>query len=268
MNSFVCLPHPALKQYISHYCYANYTTKKLKEQGSFPYGGAVISISLRDEPYYFEMNNVVYSQKSNLAGILEKATYIQQNKNLNFFLIFLTPLGIYKHLGIPQSKFANVFIDLEDTLKGSAQLREQLALATTRENIIHTANTYFLKKMNREEPKPNLYEYSLKIMQESYGTIRIKKLCNHLQISQRSFERNFKYMVGLTPKSYNRMVRLQHIYDKLLCNIHNTNPYDIIYKLGYFDQAHFIHDLKKYTSRTPRMIQSSSHELYHMYFNS
>ena len=217
MKSFVCLPTPALIPYVSHYCYANYTTKKHKEQGSFPYGGTVISISLKDETYHFELNNVIHNQKSNLAGILETATYIEHLKNHNFFLIFFTPLGIFKLLGIPQSELANTFVDLENIIKDSLQLRELLAFAKSKDQIISIVNSYLLKKINRAQ-YPDLYDYAIKKMFESCGTIRINTLCDHLNVSQRSFERHFKHIVGIVPKSYNRVLRLQQVYDKFLCN--------------------------------------------------
>lgn len=62
-------------------------------------------------------------------------------------------------------------------------------------------------------------------------------------ISLRQLEREFKQKVGITPKQYHRIARLNDVYRRLEDN-QQVEFTKIAFDCGYSDQAHFIRDFK------------------------
>lgn len=89
---------------------------------------------------------------------------------------------------------------------------------------------------------------AVRLIYHSKGTIRIKELNEKLFISQSSFEKRFRKVVGTTAKKFASIVRFNTVLD----NLNETKPLtEICFENNFFDQAHFIKDFKQFTGDTP-----------------
>lgn len=70
-------------------------------------------------------------------------------------------------------------------------------------------------------------------------------------MSQRNFERKFKYYSGFTPKSFANLIRLKKSFNSI--NFEQTTLSDTAYEHGYFDQSHFSNEFKKHTGFQPKI---------------
>ncbi len=81
----------------------------------------------------------------------------------------------------------------------------------------------------------------------------LKDLLNRTNYSYSTLERHFKKDTGLSPKKYQSIQRyklaVEEIYDT-----QNTDWMHYVYKYGYFDQSHFIKEIKRFTSFTPSQL--------------
>ena len=80
------------------------------------------------------------------------------------------------------------------------------------------------------------------------GSIRISEMVAHLGYSHRYVNHIFKTQFGVPVKKYADIVRIQNAINILSVN----DILEAIDCLGYYDQAHFIHEFKNYTSLTPK----------------
>ncbi|TFH88566.1 AraC family transcriptional regulator [Billgrantia azerbaijanica] len=92
---------------------------------------------------------------------------------------------------------------------------------------------------------------SLAWLQQRHGQGAIEALVAQLPIGQRRLERLFKRHVGLSPKQYARMLRIEHGRALIKRGQGRTPLTDTALEAGYCDQAHFIHDFKAVTGLTP-----------------
>lgn len=82
------------------------------------------------------------------------------------------------------------------------------------------------------------------------GQIKISTLLQDIYLSERSFERQFKAQVGLTPKQFAKIIQFQ-------TSIHYLNESkfkkltEVGLESGFTDQSHFIKTFKTYTGQTP-----------------
>jgi AraC-like DNA-binding protein len=68
-------------------------------------------------------------------------------------------------------------------------------------------------------------------------------------VGERQLQRAFQSMLGISPKSYLRVIRL---YKALEMGLANKGSFtDIAYCLGYADPSHFTRDFKDYFGATP-----------------
>lgn len=85
-------------------------------------------------------------------------------------------------------------------------------------------------------------------------TCSIEEYCKATNTNYSSLNRNFTKIIGISPKKFERLIKFR----KSLCNLIGTNDSltSIALNSGYFDQAHFIREFKKFLDYTPSNYQS------------
>lgn len=69
-------------------------------------------------------------------------------------------------------------------------------------------------------------------------------------LSPRQLRRIFNYYIGTTPKTFSQVVRFQYILSAKP-SMQSLRDNRIFYDVGFYDQAHFIKDFKKFYGVTP-----------------
>jgi AraC-like DNA-binding protein len=79
---------------------------------------------------------------------------------------------------------------------------------------------------------------------------RATMLAERLAVSSRTIERLFRRYVGVSPKWVVRRYRVHEACERVKTGV-APDWSQLAHELGYFDQAHFIHDFKAQVGRTP-----------------
>lgn len=78
----------------------------------------------------------------------------------------------------------------------------------------------------------------------------IADIADELEVSHGHLDREFTRVVGLTPRSLARLLRMRDLLSRI--DIRSEVPWsDHAAELGWFDQAHLIRDFKRHTGVTP-----------------
>jgi len=96
-------------------------------------------------------------------------------------------------------------------------------------------------------------------IKESQGTSSVARLATILDLSVSSLERRVRSITGLTPKEFLMITRSHRLYRRLMSMNGHDAFLDIALGLGYYDQAHAIHDLVRVTGFTPGFIKKNVH---------
>lgn len=142
------------------------------------------------------------------------------------------------------SQIVNNRCRLEEFMPTKEMLRVLHKMDTLEEKI-----DYFLLHFKlQEEIETNIItSFIIKAVKEESGFINIAELVNTTGYSHCYVDRIFKNNVGVSVKKYANIIRLQQAID-----IVKDNKEDEVYeRLGFYDQAHFIHEFKRFTSITP-----------------
>jgi len=94
-----------------------------------------------------------------------------------------------------------------------------------------------------------LVERAVDSLDARHGDLRITDLAKGLGTSLRTLQARFLAAVGMTPKEYARVRRLQALLRTL--DAERTAIADAAIRHGFSDQAHATHDLMRWTGTTP-----------------
>lgn len=94
-----------------------------------------------------------------------------------------------------------------------------------------------------------IVEQAVDALDAAEGDLRIADLAKRLGIAVRTLQTRFLHAVGMTPKEYARVRRLQALLRTL--DAEHAGIADAAARHGYSDQAHATHDLARWTGTTP-----------------
>jgi len=101
--------------------------------------------------------------------------------------------------------------------------------------------------------------HALRSLQQAGGRARVSLIAGSLGLGCRQLERRFKTHVGISPKFFGRLVRLQRALR--LLSVRVGSGAELALECGYHDQAHMIREFRELTGQTPTAYRGASHEL-------
>ena len=106
------------------------------------------------------------------------------------------------------------------------------------------------------EPSP-VIPASLAVLRARAGLLSMAGLARELAVGQRQLERLFQAQVGMSPKHFARLLRVDRARTAIKAPGADSLA-GLGADLGYFDQAHFIHDFKAIVGMTPEAYRRRS----------
>lgn len=145
-------------------------------------------------------------------------------------------------------QFTDQAVDLA-AVSGFAARRLKQVLDDT-ESLQPERFAQVLKDMLGLPPPPNPAQQAIAYLEEHHGMVDLAWLAEQTNLGERQFRRVCRSLTGLSPKLLARTLRFQRAL--ALIRSGGRGPLTAIaLECGYYDQAHFIHDLRAWTGRNP-----------------
>jgi len=213
---------------------------------SFPVGYPFINV-LSKSQFSIAFGETEIVTSSYLAGANQVPFTLQMPVVERALTIQLQPFAIPGLLGIGAVDIRDQVIPLNDVDPMMAKrLEEVLCLEKDPDTVLQRTAAILEHRLSGGAIDPRVvgaFEYILR----THGQGSISGLVNQVNLSQRRMQQLFRDYFGLTAKSYSRVVRLQHH----TCQLLTGRSLDTIVPDGYYDQSHFLHDLKRQTGLLP-----------------
>ena len=252
-------PSCLLRPYVGEYWYFRGETplSAYREEYMHPRGGYGIVFNFGDrlyldaqaivEPVFLHGANTI-SRKWGFFGAVEMIGIRFQEG------------GAYPFLSVPLVELQNEIALLEalnrpELLRLHAQLYEARTLAA-RINLIEE---WLLSRLARGKERDALIPASLKRLREKAGNFLIPDLARELAISQRQLERLYHSQVGMSPKQYSRLLRVDAAR-LALKQVDDQSLAGLATELGFYDQAHFIREFSAVIGITPSIYLKRSRQ--------
>ncbi len=258
-------PNDLLKHYIQYYWVLENDKDSHTE---FVYPTGEIQILFHYKKPFIEKKpdgSIIRQPQFALFGQRTDYSNIESSNDSGTIGIVFYPHSPSIFFSFPMNEINGYSINLSDVCTEWKILEERIAELNDNFLRIKNIEEYFIKKINLSNQHHYLQTQSVvKTINQSFGFDSIRSICNNYKMTEKSLQRLFHHYVGISPKKYSDIVRINHAI-KLLKT--DKSFFDVTFESGFYDQAHFIRALKKYTGYTPAelknlLIQCKMSDLY------
>ena len=249
-----CNPHPIFKDYIQYYWTLNCSyDDHLNEIYRMALNAGLELIFNLSDPieYTIDDSHPTAIEGDLLVGSFAKQLQIKPTGFLSLFGVGFTPEGLYPFLSMPPVDLSDFCIEIEEVweLNGLGLSKSIHSTKPVPENLIQTFEKFFSKRINDFRKHSIDVEKAVSIIRTHKGQVLVETLAKQLQISKRHLERKFTERIGISPKQLCRIFRIKNVlnHSKGI----ESDWATLALSSGYFDQAHFIHEFKFFTGKSP-----------------
>ena len=161
--------------------------------------------------------------------------------------------GLHALLGISMPALADWPLGAGDVSEwpGIEQLHERMSMSDSTSHRVSQLET-FLIALRQRRPAPNDVglEWCVAKLRAQAGQVRVEQLAAKTGLSQRHFSRLFKQQIGVSPKTYARVVRMQSVIAAKSARP-TLSWAALAQDFGFFDQAHLDKEFRDLADATP-----------------
>ncbi|PSR51903.1 hypothetical protein AHMF7605_28760 [Adhaeribacter arboris] len=257
------LPSPVLRSYIE--CYWHYYSSpglSIEEQPvkrCLPLGTVEIIIQVDQKPCVIYNSQQQTWEKSHIiyfAGLFKDTSFWKGSPDSLMFGIRMRPEAILELFKLPVACLFNCVIDAEALLGTTAKnMVNEMSGKSSVPQLVTIAEKYLLNRLSNLRAERNYVVEACRLIRKVQGKLSIEALSDQLYISPRQLQRNFKELVGTSPKTYQRIIRFRNAYQYVRKATDSEIKWaELSYELGFSDQAHFIRDCREFTGTVPSFL--------------
>ena len=176
------------------------------------------------------------------------------------FSVHFHPAAVHRLFHIPVRPLTNRIVDAADVL--GAELRHlhgQLRTAPNAAAMRRLVEAYLLTRVADAAPLHPVGRAAFRIL-EQHGAVSIARASEASGLCQRQFERCFGEQLGMPPKVYARVARLNFVLQRKALDP-ALDWTAIAREAGYCDYKHLAHDFKRIIGATPTAYLSAPRRL-------
>jgi AraC-like DNA-binding protein len=181
-----------------------------------------------------------------VAGQMLAPVTLRHDGNAGVAAIRLRPAASASIYGGSAKDLTGHLFDARDLVRSVDDVRERLASADTDPERIAVLECW-LEQIVPISPQP-LVHAAVETIVRCGGTIDLRRLADRSGLSVRQLERRFSTGVGLSPKAFARLVRLQRALRRIR---RGDTLRDVAHACGYYDQPHMTRDFSALANTSP-----------------
>ncbi|MBN1500346.1 MAG: AraC family transcriptional regulator [Spirochaetes bacterium] len=216
--------------------------------------------------YCYTKGNILQKQPFiSLCGMKNTFFDVVAPSTTGFLSVVFKPYGSGVFFPFHFMEILNSSIDIENVYSNvSDRLYTQISENKNVEKKIQYVENFLISCLKPEKrPNFDLIEKMFLMIDDYNGLLNIDTLRKEFDVNFKFIERLFMEFLGITPKAFLKIIRFQSAICRYSYN--KTDLTTLAYNSGYFDQAHFNKDIRKYTGCNPKQFFKDPY-LYSDYF--
>ncbi len=256
-------PSPPLDSFVESLWFCRNERRPMTFERVLPTGGPQLIVNLaEDETRVYENTarglSCDASPGSILTGITTRAQIIDTAGQEYVAGIAFRPGGTVPFFAVPAFELSDREAPVAALWGARAEvcLREQLLEAVNTNEILNALESSLLAAWRDRAVHPAV-TFAIEVFESQPQVSRIDSVADAAGLSAKRFIERFKAEVGVTPKRFCRLLRFQ----RAVKQAHRGAPADwtrLALECGYFDQAHFIHEFRRFSGLTPREYRAAA----------
>jgi AraC-like DNA-binding protein len=256
-------PGPALTPFIECLWMASDRIRRSprESQRILPDGCPELIVHLADRFSRLRGGRWVPQPQAFLAGTLTHPWVVRAGRRVRTLGIRFRPGATPRVLPVRMDRAT----DLETSLARlvgpgrSTRLVADLRAARTTKASFDAAEGWLVEGL-KGETRDSVSHRSVKAILKARGQIRIAEVAERCGATARQLERAFARDLGIRPKLFARIVRLNAFLERL-GEAERDRTVDLALDAGYFDQAHLLLDFRSLTGRPPARAKETGGDL-------
>lgn len=238
---------------------SNSNNKILQPYKVLPNLYAVMGIQTSGQLHLLDNDKSRLLSRGGISGIQTcYRTFQPTELSIKTTLIRFQPWATPLFFNTSAQQFSDAAIGMTDIFYNQliTDIEEQLSLTEDPLNISQIIQGFLINRLlsNKHKlPHASLTVLTKKLLSNPH-TQSIDNLAKAYDFSKRNLERLFQTYIGVTPKKFALIARFQ----KVIHNLHTGSHWqNFAEELGYYDQAHFINEFKKFAGLTPTQFMAN-----------
>jgi AraC-like DNA-binding protein len=176
-----------------------------------------------------------------LYGQLDTYRNVWAQGSIRLLIAVLHPFGAAALLKIPAAELRNQIVGCEDCFRINPAIYDK----------IRAAEHFLLSQLRAPGNSNNLVTNAISIIHTQNGLVPVAQLAALTGTTERQLQRKFEEQIGISPKRYAGITRMQHALRMLRKKSGDLSLAGVACESGYFDQAHLIREMKNLSGLTP-----------------
>ena len=258
------IPSFPLNHFIENFVYYRDFQPGHELERFLPDGHINLVFDLTDQPKYIYDNETLTATQACrdvwFSGIRQKYITIPSRRDSEMLIVNFHRGKAYPFVKFPMNELTDLVVDAELVLPVQIRgIRHALQDIRAVDKKFRYLETQLLDLFQNTLHNNPLVDFAANLITRSPNATSIAVVSRKTGYSQKHLIRLFKQHIGLTPKSFLKVLRFQ----KAIQDIEKKKCIqwsDIAYDCGYYDQTHFIEDFKKFSGFTPGQYLRSKNE--------
>lgn len=184
------------------------------------------------------------------VGTMTKPLLLHARSPHQFLGVRFRPGRAYAMLGIPAVELTDERVPLADVWREVDPLLDRVFGAPSIEQRIATLARALERHVQNAPPPAREVDAAIGSIVASGGLIEIATLGPAIGVTRQHLARAFARWVGVSPKTFARVVRLQRLLEALRA-ARDPHWSALATWAGYYDQSHLVAEFKELTGLTP-----------------
>jgi len=262
-------PHPLLAPYVAHLWTVESETaflpgdlKAILPNGRmklvFPYKGALFN-GPAGRAYETNAENSLW-----VLGMADKPWVVDHDGAFGTLAVEFHPGAAYKFFALPLRVLQNQVVPAPEVFGIRARDWEsQLAEEATPAGKAARLQRLLLELLGNERASDSLVDHAVALIRSRKGLITIGELTQKMGYSQRYLALKFEARVGVGPKTLAEILRFQNQF-AFLTRLGGP-PGRLDFDDGYYDQAHFTKEFKRFAGLPPAQYSRARNEFFNLF---
>jgi AraC-like DNA-binding protein len=188
--------------------------------------------------------------RSFVVGELTRFLLLRPTGDVAVMGVRFRPGGAYRFLPFPLSDFTDSTVSTRDVWGHEGSWIEEAVLEaqhdSQRQQLVED---FLLRQMVNTTPRPR-FDAAVRDIIRTRGQTRVHEVANRVGWSSRQLERDFGSSLGLSPKSFSRIMRFQNLL-RLVGEGALREWANLAVEGGYSDQPHMVREFREFSGHTP-----------------
>lgn len=186
-----------------------------------------------------------------LAGIQDQPLTIGSPWGCDHVGVRFRPGGAHAFFGLPMEDLRNQVVDLDLLVgTGARALRDRVGEHADHAGRARALEAWLLERRASVHPYWSTVRRAIQMVREADFRLGVGELCERLGLSNRHLIRQYRTVVGLTPKTLARVERFTAVIDATRGR-HDVPWAELAYRFGYSDQSHLVREFRRFAGATP-----------------